>query len=72
MTAKIGKYAGDKLSYAISHDNDPTTVHFIYFSHHKLEANQVLNELTCIISEEILVNPNDFITRSGIECWGLW
>ena len=36
MTAKTVKYAGDQLFHAIYHDNNPTTVHFIYFPHHKI------------------------------------
>ena len=39
----------------------------MYFSYHKLGANQFINVIPCILSEEILVNPNDFITRSGID-----
>ena len=74
MTGKIGKYSGDQLFHAISHDKDPTRVNFIYFPHHKVEATQVLNCLLCIISEDILINANDFITRSGIyrATMGIW
>ena len=36
MTAKTGKYARDKLFHTIYHDNEPTTVRFIYFPHHKV------------------------------------
>ena len=74
MAAKIGKYAGDKLSYAISCDNDPTTVHFTYLTYHKVEATQLLNGPPCFLSEEIPINPNDFITISGIErsTMGIW
>ena len=74
MTAKPGKYAEDKSSHAISSNNDPTTVHFTYFPRHKVEATQVLNRNLCIISEELLVKPNNFITRSGIEraTMGVW
>ena len=39
----------------------------MYFPHNKVEATQVLDRLTCILSEELLVNPNNFITISGIE-----
>ena len=67
MTTKTGKYAGDRLFHTISHDNEPTTVHFIYFPNHKIEASQVLNGAPCIITEELLAKPKDFITRSGIE-----
>ena len=67
MTSKTGKYAGDKLFHAISRDNNPTTVHFIYLPNHKIEASQVLNGAPCIITEELLAKPKDFITRSGIE-----
>ena len=62
----MGKYAGDQLFHTIYRDNDPTTAHFTYFPHHKIEATHVLNELPFIISEELLINPNGFITRSGI------
>ena len=74
MTAKTGKYAGDQLFHAISRDNDPTAVHFMYFPHHKVEATQFLNGLIYILSEELLINPNNFITRSDIERdnMGIW
>ena len=74
MTAKTGKYAGDQLLHTISCDNDPTTVQFMYLPHHMVEANQVLNGLPCILYEELLINPNDFITRSGVERanMGIW
>ena len=49
MTVKIGKYAGDKLYHAISRDNNPTTVNFMFSPHHKVEATQDLNGLLCII-----------------------
>ena len=67
ITVKMGEYAGYQLFHAISHDNNPNTVHFMYFPDHNVEANQVLNVLPCILSKRILVNPNDLITRSGIE-----
>ena len=57
MTPKTGKYAGDQLFHKISRGNNPTTVHYIYFPHHKVEATQVLNIMPCIISEELLINP---------------
>ena len=66
MTTKTRKHTGDQLFHAISRENDPTTVHFMYFCHHKVESTQVINILPCILSEELLINPNDFITRSGI------
>ena len=74
MTAKTGKYVGNKLFHAISHYKNPTTVIFMYFPHHKVEATQVLNGLPCTISEELLINPNYFVTRSGIEqaTMGIW
>ena len=74
MTTETGKYAGDQLFHAISHDNYTTTVHFMYFLHHKLEATQVLNGPPCVIFEELLFNLNDFITRSGIDraTMGTW
>ena len=50
MTAKIVEYARDQLFHAISRDNDPTTVHFMYFPRHKVEANQVLNLLPFVLS----------------------
>ena len=40
---------------------------FMYFTHRKLGATQVLNILPYIISEDLLINPNNLITRSGIE-----
>ena len=67
MTAKTGKYSGDQLLRAISHDKNPTTLHFMYFPHHKLEANQVINRLTCILSEGIIINTKNSIRISGIE-----
>ena len=39
----------------------------MYLPHHNVEATQVLNGIPCIIVEELLVNPNNFITRSGIK-----
>ena len=36
MTAKTGKYYGDQLFHAISRDNDPTTIHSMYFPDYKL------------------------------------
>ena len=67
MTAKTGKYSRDQLFHAISRENDSTTVNFMYFPNHMVEANQVLNVLTCILSEELLINPNYFIKESCIE-----
>ena len=67
MTVKTGKYVGDQLLHAISCDNDTAIVNFMYFPHHMVEATQVLNGIPCILSEELLFNPNDFINRSGIE-----
>ena len=40
---------------------------FMYFIHRKLGSTQVLNILPYIISEDLLINPNNLITRSGIE-----
>ena len=65
-TEKTGKCAGDKLLHTIFCDNDPINVNLMYFTHYKVETNQVLNGLPYILSEELLVNPNYFITRSGI------
>ena len=39
----------------------------MYFPHHKLEANQVINRLTCILSEGIIINTKNSIRISGIE-----
>ena len=36
MTAKIRKYNGNQLFYAISYDNNPNTVDFMCFPHHKV------------------------------------
>ena len=72
MTTKTGKYSGDQLYDTIYRDKDPTTVHFMYFPHHKVEATQVLNGMTYIISEELLIHPDDLITISGIEREPLW
>ena len=36
MNAKTGKCAGDQLFHKISCDNNPTTIHFMYFTLHKL------------------------------------
>ena len=46
----------------------------MYLPHHKVEATQVLNIIPCIIYEGLLVKPNNFITRSGIEkaTMGVW
>ena len=74
ITAKMGKYARDQLFHEISHDNDPTTIHFMYFPHHKVEATQVINGLPCILYEELPVNSKFSISRSGIEqdTMGIW
>ena len=74
MTAKTVKYAGDQLFHALSRDNNHTTVNVIYFPHQKVEATHVLNRLPRILSEQILFNPNNFITISGIEqaTMGIW
>ena len=66
MTAKTGNYARDKLFYATSLENNPITLHFMYFPHHMVEATKVINRLPYIIAEELLVNPNNFITISVI------
>ena len=70
----MGKYSGDQLFRAISRDNNTTTLYFIYFPHHKVEPTKVLYVLPCIISKELLINPNKFIARSGIErvTTGVW
>ena len=67
INSKTGKYSGDQLFQAISCDNNPTTVKFMYSPHHKVEGNHALNGPPCILSEELLVNTNYFITRSGFE-----
>ena len=67
ITSKAGKYSGDQLFHTISRDNNTTTEHFVYFPHHKVEATQVLNGLPYILSEELIINPNNFIAKSGIE-----
>ena len=67
MTAKTDTYARDQLFHAISRDKDPRPVQFKYLPHHKVEATQVINGPTFIISEELFINPNEFIIRSGIE-----
>ena len=74
MTAKRGKYAGDQLFHKISRDDNTTTVQLMYFTHNKVESTQVLNRLPCILPKELLVNPNIFITRSGIKqaTMGIW
>ena len=36
MTAKIVKHSRDQLFHAISRDNNPTTVYFMYFPHEKV------------------------------------
>ena len=55
------------MFHGIFRDNDTTTAHFMYSPNHKVEATQFINGLPCILSEELLINPNDFITRSGLE-----
>ena len=74
LTSKTGKYDGDQLFRAISCDKYPTTVNFMYFPHHEVEATHVLNGLLCIISEELLINSKNFITISGIDIatMGIW
>ena len=74
MTAKTGNYAGDQLFHTISCDKNITTLHFMYFPHNKVEGTQVLKGLPCILSEELLIGPNNFITISGIErtTMGIW
>ena len=67
MTAKTEKYTRDQLFHAISCDNNPTTVHFMYFRNHKVEAIKVLKIRPCILFEELLIKPRNFITISGIE-----
>ena len=63
MNSKMGKYAGDKLFHAISLDNDPTILHFMFHPHHKVETTHILNGLQCILAEELPVNSKEFITR---------
>ena len=62
----MGTYARD-LFFAIFCDNNTITIYFMYFPHHNVEATQVLNGSLCILAEELLFNPNYFITRSGIQ-----
>ena len=69
ITEKMVKHVRYQLIHAISRDNDATTVHFIYFPHHKVEETQVLNGLPCILSEDLLVNPNYYMTISEIEIY---
>ena len=38
MTAKTENYAGYQLFHAIYHGNNTTTVSFMYFTHHEVEA----------------------------------
>ena len=64
---KTVKYAGDQLFHTISRDNNPTTLHFMYYPHHEVDVNQVLNGLPCIFYEELLVNRNAFITISVLS-----
>ena len=74
MTAKTGKYTGDQIFHTISSDKYPTTIHFMYFTHHKVEATQLLNGTPCILYKEILIKPNDLIAISGIgqATIGIW
>ena len=74
LTAKTGKYAGDQLFHAISRDNDPTTVYFMYFTHHEVSSDQVLNRLPYILYEELLITPNYSIVISVIKqaAIGIW
>ena len=67
MTVKTVEYAEDELFHGIFRDNNPTTVNFMFPCHNKVDATQVLNELPYILYEELLVNPNDLITRPGIK-----
>ena len=67
MTAKTVKYARDQLFHEIPRVNNPTTVHVMHFNHHKVESTQVLNGLPFILDEYLLINHNNFITKSGIE-----
>ena len=70
----MGKCARDQLFHAIFRDKNTTTKHYIFFPNHRVESTNDLNGLTCILSEELLVNPNCFITGSGIEraTMGIW
>ena len=46
----------------------------MHLPNHEVESTQVLNVPPCVISEEIIINPNNFINRSGIErsIMGIW
>ena len=74
MNAKTGKYSGDRLFHAIYRENDPTRVNFMYLPHNKVETTKICNGVPCVLFEELLVNPNNLITRSGIEIstMGIW
>ena len=63
MTAKMGKYNINQIFHAISHDNNPTIIHFMFPPNNKVEATQVLNGLPFMIAEKILFNHKKFITR---------
>ena len=63
----MGKYSGDQLFHSIFRYNYQNTIHIINFPHHKVEATQVLNGIPYILSEELLIKPNNFIIISGIE-----
>ena len=57
-----------EINYSIQYSMIMIPPLYIYVSpHHKVEATHVLNGLTCILSEELLANSNDFITISGIK-----
>ena len=34
---------------------------FVYFPHHKVEATEVFNRLSCILSEELLINQKNLL-----------
>ena len=51
MTANMVTYARDQLFHTLCRNNDPTTVHFLYFPHNNLEATYVINGLLCIVVE---------------------
>ena len=67
MAENTEKCARDQLFHTLSRDNDPTTLHFMLFTCHKVKSTQVINGIPSILYEELLVNPNEFVTRSGIK-----
>ena len=69
-----GEHKGNKLFHAVCPSTDRTTINFLYFPQHDYEVAQVLNGIPCILSNELGINPVDFITLVGMKraTFGTW